>query len=435
MKSVIKSFTGVAGLLVCATQLQAADYGTFESFYSAGGLGFWGWTAIIAGTVAVAALTFFTFGGGAAAIPGWMATVGAWIGSTVGLSGVAATNFGLALLGGGSVAAGGLGIAGGVAVLTAAMRFGIDAGIYSTEVALEKWNQKKFVEANREMLTLPLPRNEKGGSAYRTALEFLQENIKPNLSLSTPENQDVLRRTSELLQKKMLEEEDLDYVLKDKTFLAMLNLQMNRYGTATDVAAQAISLADNIREERTLPSYIWALSILADPDRECTSDVIEALRVAYCHEPDNILIPIMTGSCMDRLMYRYHYGRLSIDQLSLFYRVITDSRLDEELSAASLEIFVTRCLIELKRTKQDIFIVTRDSDMMANPEVVQELKRRFDRHKSLITLLLMVFPEIERLADEFPKDSRIESAHLTELLNSYYQDLEMLEKQIRHVPR
>ena len=159
-----------------------------------------------------------------------------------------------------------------------------------------------------------------------------------------------------MLQKKMLEEEDLDYVLKDKTFLAMLNLQMNRYETATDVAAQAISLADNIREERTLPSYIWALSILADPDRECTSDVIEALRVAYCHEPDNILIPIMTGSCMDRLMYRYHYGRLSIDQLSLFYRVITDSRLDEELSAASLEIFVTRCLIELKRTKQDIFI-------------------------------------------------------------------------------
>ena len=237
------------------------------------------------------------------------------------------------------------------------------------------------------------------------------------------------------MAKKMLEEEDLDYVLKDKTLLAMLNLQMNRYGTATDVAVQAISLADNIREERTLPSYIWALSILADPDRECTSDVIEALRVAYCHEPDNILIPIMTGSCMDRLMYRYHYGRLSIDQLSLFYRVITDSRLDEELSAASLEIFVTRCLIELKRTKQDIFIVTRDSDMMADPEVVQELKRRFDRHKSLITLLLMVFPEIERLADEFPKDSRIESAHLTELLNSYYQDLEMLEKQIRHVPR
>ena len=77
MKSVVKSFTEVAGLLVCATQLQAADYGTFESFYSAGGLGFWGWTAIIAGTVAVAALTFFTFGGGAAAIPGWMATVGA----------------------------------------------------------------------------------------------------------------------------------------------------------------------------------------------------------------------------------------------------------------------------------------------------------------------------------------------------------------------
>jgi hypothetical protein len=44
--------------------------------------------------------------------------VGSLIGMYAGLSGAAATNFGLALLGGGSLAAGGLGMAGGMAIVT-----------------------------------------------------------------------------------------------------------------------------------------------------------------------------------------------------------------------------------------------------------------------------------------------------------------------------
>ena len=46
------------------------------------------------------------------------APIGAAIGGIAGLSGAAATNFGLALLGGGSLAAGGFGMAGGMAVVT-----------------------------------------------------------------------------------------------------------------------------------------------------------------------------------------------------------------------------------------------------------------------------------------------------------------------------
>ncbi len=432
MKLKCKYLLGIAGLLVCTAQLQAADYGTFDSFYSAGGLGFWGWTLIIVGSVAVAAVTFFTFGGGAAAAPAWMATAAGWIGSAAGLSGIAASNFGLALLGGGAVAAGGLGVAGGVAVLTLASSFGVDAAIsYGVDVALEKWNYANFIKANQDMITLPVPRNQEGGDAYEAAMGYLSENIKQDKPISDSENQNILQKASQILLEKMAEETDQDYILKNKTLLSMLYLQMNRYSDASNVAREAMDLADTIEEERSLPSFIWALSEIASPDKDCTDDVIQAFRVAYYHESDNKFIPLMTGSCMDRFMYRYHYGQLPIKYLSYFLGIITSPNVDEELAAQSLEIFITRCLIELKRTKQDIYIVTKDSNMMNDAEVKAELNRRFDRHKALIVLLQNeMLSQVWRLAEEFPEDSELTPTKLTQLLNSYYDDLPELKQEI-----
>ena len=152
MKSATKIFSSAAILFLCSSNLQAAEYATFESFYSTTS-SIWLWTAIIAGTIAVVVTAWFTVG---APIPAWIATVGAWIGSTVGLSGAAAVNFGLALLGGGPIAAGGLGILGGAAVLTVAMSFSAGVAIsYGTDVATEAWNYSKFVEANKEMTRRP----------------------------------------------------------------------------------------------------------------------------------------------------------------------------------------------------------------------------------------------------------------------------------------
>lgn len=436
----MKSWFKIAfGLFICflgSSQLQAADCGTFESFYSAGGIGFWGWTFIILGTATVAVITFVTFGGGAAAAPAWMTAIGTWIGSTAGLSGAAAANFGLALLGGGSVAAGGLGVAGGVAVLAAAMSFGVDVAIsYGSDIAIEKWSHAKFIEANKDMLTLPVPRNEKGGKGYQAAISYLQEYFVQDKPISSPENQHVLKRAAEILYEKMQSEDDKDYILKDQTLLALLYLQTNRYSEASDVAKEAMTLAKQIEEIRTLPSFIWALSEVADPDKSCSDDVIQAIRVAYYYEPDSKLIPIMTGCMMDRLMYRYHYGQLDIDSLSYFCGIISNPKIDEELAAASLEIFISRCLIELKRTKQDIYIVTKDRSMMEDRAIVDELRKRFNRHKDLISLLQkQAIPQVYRLAGEFPKESKVTGENLTSLLDSYYNDLIELDKQIQYVP-
>jgi hypothetical protein len=90
-------------VFLLALPVIAIDAGSFDAFYEApGGIGFWGWTIIVVTVIAAAAFAYFTGGAGAAAAPAWIKAVGTWVGSTVyGLHGIAATNAGLALLGGG----------------------------------------------------------------------------------------------------------------------------------------------------------------------------------------------------------------------------------------------------------------------------------------------------------------------------------------------
>jgi len=80
-------------------------------------------TAAARAHVAHSAIKIAAVGAGAAAVlatTAWFTVpiIAASIGAAAGLSGVAATNFGMALLGGGSLAAGGFGMAGGMVVVT-----------------------------------------------------------------------------------------------------------------------------------------------------------------------------------------------------------------------------------------------------------------------------------------------------------------------------
>jgi len=72
-------------------------------------------------------------------------TIGALIGQSVGLAGAAAVNYGLALLGGGPLAAGGFGMAGGTALITA---MGAGSGMIAGKGALCKFlnaEGRKFI--------------------------------------------------------------------------------------------------------------------------------------------------------------------------------------------------------------------------------------------------------------------------------------------------
>jgi len=152
--------------------LAVTEQATFEVFYVEDS--YIGW--IIAGIAALiaGAVIFFTGGTASPIVVG----VGTWIGEMAGLSGAAATNYGLALLGGGSIASGGLGMAGGVAVITVALSFSTDVVIdYSLGNIISKYSYNKFVEDSKKMPTLPIPQNESGSDEYENTIEYLKENI------------------------------------------------------------------------------------------------------------------------------------------------------------------------------------------------------------------------------------------------------------------
>lgn len=115
--AVVTAALFTALLLTPALAVAGYEGATFESFYRTSNAIAWGVGAVMA-TVAV---VFFVLSGGTAGPI--EAAIGTWIGNAMGLSGVAATNAGLATLGGGAIAAGGFGMLGGTVVLTAALSF------------------------------------------------------------------------------------------------------------------------------------------------------------------------------------------------------------------------------------------------------------------------------------------------------------------------
>lgn len=108
---------------------------------------------ILASAITVGAITYFTAGTGTAAAAGPIATwIGNSLGSLFGLSGIAATNAGLATIGLGSVANGGLGVLGGVAILSASGDLALSAAI-ATANSFRPTNDTRPAFAR----TIPLP--------------------------------------------------------------------------------------------------------------------------------------------------------------------------------------------------------------------------------------------------------------------------------------
>lgn len=128
-----------------------------------------------AGAIVVGAITYFTAGTGTAASAGPLATwIGSALGGLQGLSGIAATNAGLAMIGGGAVASGGLGILGGVAILSG---IGDLAVTIALEQAMGFMPQDK---TKRPFTAIPLP-TKVGTSYYRDKVDEIADLSKEDL--------------------------------------------------------------------------------------------------------------------------------------------------------------------------------------------------------------------------------------------------------------
>lgn len=105
------------------------------------------WTSLAVGALAAIAVggILFVTGGAVSPVAG---SLGTWVGSLYGYSGAAATNFGLALLGAGAVASGGLGAGGAQSLLGSVLGFSTDVVVdYASPQVIEHCNPRTSAAA------------------------------------------------------------------------------------------------------------------------------------------------------------------------------------------------------------------------------------------------------------------------------------------------
>lgn len=360
----------------------ATEYATFESFYRPTTNTLW----ILAGAAVVAimggAFIFFTGGTASPAV----ASVGSWLGGLMGYSGIAATNAGLALLGGGSLASGGFGVIGGTALLVATFTFSTSIVLdYATGRVVEAYDYSKFVENSKNMTTLPLPINTSGPDSYEAAVHVLEKaNIKE--ALSTNHNQEIINqaiRTALLHTQKLLSPEDNS---REKSILALLFFTSNEYVKAKINAHAAYRLAINADLKATLPAFIYATSTMYDAKPDFNS-ATKYFNYAVTNEPYNPITPLLFAIYLDRMMYRINDGYLTSTALDKIYTLSKLLPYDERKAIIQMGI-MSRYFIVIKLQQQKILSLTQSNKTIKDsPKTLVSVKNSLKEYKSLLHTL------------------------------------------------
>jgi len=354
--------------------LALTEEATFEVFYIEDS--YIGW--IIAGIAALitGAVIFFTGGTASPIVVG----IGTWIGEMAGLSGIAATNYGLALLGGGSIASGGLGIAGGVAVITVALSFSTDVVIdYTLGSVMSKYSYNKFVEDSKKMPTLPIPQNESGSDEYENTIEYLKENINNKETLFSNHNQTILLKA---LKQYNLSTNNI----KDTTLKSYLYFVTNQYYKAKKYSIKSIEMARNKKIRRTLPAFIYATSSLYDDKFDFDLITNNYFRYSILAEPDNKLIPLMFAIYLDRILYRMNddsnLNYIALDKI----RDIAFEIKDKDTRLQSMVVVMMRYFIRIKIEQQKILALTttQNKTIKNNIKTLDIVKKSFEEYKNLL---------------------------------------------------
>lgn len=278
------------------------DVLTFDEFYSKS-MSIWFWIVGI-GLGLVAIGTAILSGGTATPV---MASIGAWIGGLFGYTGAAATSFGLALLGGGAVAAGGFGMAGGVVVLTALFEFAVLGGGYAVEKISLSFEEARFVQAAKQLPFLPLPLKDTGTEAYEKTFQYLEKQYRKNELPSSKYNQYILSYAinDQLQAPGVVEAKDL----QSMTLLSLLYHQRGNKDDCRkcrDVAAKVVSLAKRKGippENLTLPATLKAICSLGVDGQDATSLVNEFVQAGHLEKKKELVV-IAAAVFADRLIMR-----------------------------------------------------------------------------------------------------------------------------------
>ena len=406
----------------------ASEYASFSSFYKEG-LDFSPWSVlilaalIVGGTIAILTAGVTTGGLGA---PAPAIAIGTWIGKLMGYSGAVATNVGLAFLGGGSIVSGGFGMAGGAALINAALIFSTTVMYdYALPGVISEYNYNRLTEQSANMPTLPLPLNTNGSSAYRAALEVLSA-TNHSESYFTEENRSVIRKAVRMIEGGAIygAEEPAD-VARDMTLLSMLYFISNDsyLNQARAYAEQAIWNAKVSDTKHTLPSFILAASSAYDEDFDFQSTTQDHFKYSILGEPDNPLIPLLFSIYLDRIALRFEGDFLDETALDAVYEIMKEPAI-REFRLLHFQMIVKRYFVQLKLNQQKISSLTRTTNpkLLDSPLTLFVVESSLITYRDLLDSVSDVLVALSQLDEASDPETRIQIVTDHSLLQRYISD-------------
>lgn len=393
----------------------ATEYATFEVFYKE--TSYIGWIVAGIGALIAGAVIIFTGGTASPIVVG----VGTWIGGMMGYSGIVATNVGLALLGGGSIASGGFGIIGGTALLTAVFSFGTDIVIdYTIGKAITEYQYSSLADQSKEMLTLPIPLNADGSNSYKSAIEILSK-IDKQSPIYTDTNQQIAKRAIEALESNQ-EKFGLDKRLKNETLLSLLYFISNNYMHAKQHANVAIGDAKTLNIRRTLPAFIYATSSLYDEKFDFNLISENYFKYSILAEPNNPLISLLFSIYLDRMLLRFNDGILDEKAFKQIFAIMKIPEL-EKLRLQHYTMLLSRYFIRIKLEQQKISSLADSSNetIKNNPKTLETVSISLNKYNQLANDANQIMSEY-LLLDSSDKETKAKIAEFYQLLIKYIQD-------------
>lgn len=367
-------FTVFATFLLMSGLACAADSATtFESFYRADASMSWlvnGMAALVIGGLVFLGLPIL-----GPSMVALISSIGTTVGGVFGFTGIAATNFGLALLGGGAIAGGGFGMLGGTALLAAALTFGTDVTLdYAIGTAMQRYDAGKFAEASLNMMTLPLPVNSSGSESVRLAVKALKTDVTgdswhcvkqyPNsvasfkTCLATSEKSQRQRVNTALkviwANRKSTLKAELE---REAAMLSLLHFLNNDYAKAQTSALRSYKLAIKNKSSPTLPAFIYATSLLYG-DKPNLDESFDKFQYAVIAEPKNAMTPVLFATYLDRLSFRLNDRGAGVDQIARLSSFV-ESLPHDPRKLAIQQTLLSHTLMQLKLAQQKVLILTQ----------------------------------------------------------------------------
>ncbi len=414
--------TATAALLLVSSLAYAGDSTTtFESFYRADASVSWivsGITALVIGGLVFLGLPVL----GPIMAP-LIASIGTTVGGVFGFTGIAATNFGLALLGGGAIASGGFGIVGGTALLATALSFGTGVTLdYAAGAVVQQYDAGKFAEESKKMMNLPLPVNPKGSDSVKLAVKALKTDLSgdswhcvkqyPNsvasfkACLATNQKSQSQRVNKALAalwaNRKTTEKVDKE---REAAMLGLLHFLNNDYAKAQTAALRSYKLSIKNNSLPTLPAFIYATSLLS-VDSPNSVESFQKFEYAVMAERMNPMTPVLFAAYLDRLFYRLNDRGVGVDQIERLSR-LAESLPNDPRKLAIQQSLLSHALMQLKLAQQKVVSLTgtHNDSVRHHPSTLKEIQASASDYSQLLNTAAALMPRQTALLALLSRDT------------------------------